>query len=214
MSLDWYTPDVICQSLGLGVFEGPALLKSDRSLRLLLKPSFYPEACITVSTDGELTTLDVVGFVHFQLFAQHGSARKIATCRCTREINKDHAEKFWTSINSCLLYWQVNAQTTNSLVLDGMGCSALFKQSATASTFEQNASGPGLVRDLVIHAIQLCWQHVHDRECCQLMGNCSKYVALQLPEKQTHPSKIRKDIAIFGSSEDQDDLQNLMNGNL
>ena len=50
MRSDQYTADAICRSMGLDAFEpaGPA-----PSLRVILKPSFHPEVCITVYTSIE-----------------------------------------------------------------------------------------------------------------------------------------------------------------
>lgn len=48
-----YTDDVICNAMGLGPFEPVGV---ERAIRLVLKPSFHPEACITV----EPTRLHVV----------------------------------------------------------------------------------------------------------------------------------------------------------
>src|SRR5436305_14108874 len=47
MDLKQYPPDVICRSMGLPAFVEPGW--SSPTLRLLLKPSFDPEVCLTLT---------------------------------------------------------------------------------------------------------------------------------------------------------------------
>lgn len=48
MDLDDYTPDAICKAMGLPSFaEDPALREHTDCLRVLFRPSFHPEVCVT-----------------------------------------------------------------------------------------------------------------------------------------------------------------------
>jgi hypothetical protein len=63
MRLEDYTPGAICRAMGLpGFREDAALRGSDPSLRLLLRPSFDPEVCVTLLTDATEDHVEVRTF--------------------------------------------------------------------------------------------------------------------------------------------------------
>src|SRR5689334_5590084 len=60
MRVEQYTPDAICQALGLGPFALEPM--TNLAFRLLLTPSFSPELCVTLTTDGSKSAVDIRTF--------------------------------------------------------------------------------------------------------------------------------------------------------
>ena len=76
MHLEHYTADAICQAMGLPGFVEESWTQCDGpTLRLLLKPSFHPELCLTLFREKESTRLSVVALAErfwTQVAAAHG----------------------------------------------------------------------------------------------------------------------------------------------
>jgi hypothetical protein len=71
MHPDQYTADTICHSMSLGPLIDPSWDADDLAIRVLLKPSFDPEACITVTRSKGNVRLNVVVLAEFLWHQQH-----------------------------------------------------------------------------------------------------------------------------------------------
>ena len=207
--LEVYKPTLICKALGLEGFETDTLINaSDEAIRVLFLPSFHPEACVTVSRVGSDADLQFTGFIGEQLWHTKGT-RNIPTFHATRRLSHEDFDNFWKHSKGI---WAARQAQKYCVLTDGMRCAFVIKESEKLNVLEENVYAPGTGRELASLCLTLCWKLFDDDECCARLRNLGAYVNLNFPTKATKPSKPRKRIAVFGSSDDSNDLRQLIDG--
>jgi hypothetical protein len=80
LSFEEYTADAICRAMNLPGFIEPAWREREHpTLRIVLKPSFHPEVCLTISRDDRSALISVIALA--ESFWTQGSSVEIKSSR-------------------------------------------------------------------------------------------------------------------------------------
>lgn len=197
MRVEQYTPDAICQALGLGRF---ALEPSVNPVfRLLLTPSFNPELCVTFAADGDKTVVDVRTFAGQFWHAESPSssspmfAERIATDNVPIEQLADRFLQIAPQIG----------QEASALVVicDGMGVAATARSGAREATLDCNvgesATLGAYIADLLPKLYALC----PAGHCCNAIADAGSYIDLQLQRTDVAPVDTAARIMVLGNEQ-------------
>ena len=125
MKREEYTDDAICSAMWLGQFEP---VGAEHVIRVLLKPSFHPEVCVTV----EPARLHVAA-LHSQLWYESIPSRGLLKYHAATFLS---ADKFADIVAAFDRASHENASERKRAYADGMGYSALRLDGKQRSTFK------------------------------------------------------------------------------
>lgn len=203
VDLAQYTPDAICRSMGLAAFVEPRW--SLVTLRLLLKPSFDPEVCLTLSGPGEVAQLSVVALGEMLW-------RQPAPCvlPAWREQVPVPALAFSEAVAGFNAALAADRQAEGRMVcVDGMPVAACLLSGAGLEQFACSPYRPA-VSAFVSSLVRLAWRS------CQLAGvrnalaACGRYVDLELPREPGPPVPDLFRIAVLGTPDTRAEFSGLL----
>lgn len=197
MNLDQYTDDAICRSMGL-----PAFIEPDWSplvLRLLLKPSFHPEVCVTLA--GADAVLSVVALVE-SLWSQSIPC-ELPTFRERSLVAPQLAHQLYSGFSTA---FEADRDPEGRMVcVDGMPLTCCLLDSAGMRQFACNPYRPA-ASAFVASLIHAAWQACSGAGVRNALANCGKYVRLELPrEPEVAPPKMFR-IAVLGTTDNRADF--------
>ena len=205
MHTDQYTADIICRSMGLlGFFEESWSTSATAVLRLLLKPSFDPEVCITLSSFGSSANLCVIALSEM-LWRQPGPCR-LAEHREEVVVDPNILNDMVTNI---LAAHAESCAQGRFVCLDGMGSECCYVRAGHVLRFVQHVSRPSIVQ-LVVRVIDLAWQSCHDPFVKNALVRCAKYVDMDyaLETEPVAPRVTR--LLVLGSPDDRAEYLDLI----
>jgi hypothetical protein len=195
MQLDAYTDDVICNAMGLGQFEPPGV---SRAIRLLLKPSFHPEVCVTL----EPTVFHVVA-LRSMLWREQIPTRLPEFAQAVAALSA----QFETSIESFHRAATEYAAESKRICLDGMSFSALLRTDNERTTFCGHPSGveqKAFVAEFLQRAHAMASSvHLRNR-----IAQCGLYVDSAFTIEPEPESPDTTHMMILGATEDRADYFN------
>ncbi len=191
-----YTSDTICHSMGLPKFVESGWLAP--TVRLLLKPSFDPEVCITLTPDFRLSVVALAE----KLWRQPGPCLLTAW----REIAFVPASFAYQSIRDFGAALAADRELSERRVcIDGMpiACCLLSEHG-----LEQFACNPyrSAVADLVSAVIRMGWGSCRNARVRNALAACGRYVGLELSRLPEPPLPEVSLIAVLGASDDRTEL--------
>ncbi len=202
MQNDQYTPDAICESMGIGPFIDPTWRSASKILRLLLKPSFYPEVCITMVAREDSAKLTVVAL----------------------------SETFWHQVQPCPVpgylesaqidnsdivqlieaYEPLDNHDPQSISLDGMGMNLAWTSSKGVRQLESHVSGNEL-DTFVLDVIDFVWRTSEHPGVRNGLAHCARFVGRDYPFDPEPPTPKIFRIGVLGSPEDVSDFNEQIN---
>ena len=170
MHPEQYTVDTICRSMGFPRFVESGW--STPTLRLLLKPSFDPEVCITLMPDA---CLSVVAFTEM-LWRQPGP--------CQLTTWRDLARVPASFVGQCVLDFSAaqaaDRELTGQMVcIDGMPVVCCLLSEKGLELFECHPYRSA-VSNLVSSLIRMSWDSCNDARIRNALSACGRYVGLEL----------------------------------
>ncbi len=203
MRSDDYTAHHICQSMGLAGFAvDPVLQSADEALRLLLKPSFDPEICITITSDGQRVEAKVVA----ARWIIGGQMIPMMTYRDQCELPM-----------ACFQEWVKSAidsgksADTAGIGIDGMQVeSILMKNGELVVQTGHDIEKPYFSRKLTGQIIQTVWAALQDVNCKNALALAARYEQVSLPSLPAPAPKMPMQTAIIGTEEDRIELLKAM----
>lgn len=175
MRVEDYTPTNICQCLGLEGFENDsAFADAPMTMRLLLRPSFHPEVCVTFTEQSGRVAVSVV------------AARTMVWRRSVPEsvpVDRDEGEIDKGEFSALLLGFLKCHKNCDPepLYLDGMPVDGVLVQDgAVAVQFRHNAGDP-VLGNFVVKAITAIWSCIGQRDCKSALIEASRYTGFDLP---------------------------------
>lgn len=197
MQSEQYTSDAICRSMGLCSFIDPSW--SCPTLRVLFKPSFHPEVCITLARLPESSWLSVVALTEM-LWRQPSPCRLLEV---SEEAGLSLADfdliraDFEAAVDD-------RDRHGRSVVLDGMNVESCYAVDRGLRQFAENVySYRPAVRAFVSRLINRAW------ECCQLaqmrnaLAACARYVGDDYPSEPEPPVAPGTRILVLGTPENR-----------
>jgi len=192
-----YTSENICRALGLGGFANDShLAKASQAIRLLLTPSFSPEACITLCrADNEITASVVAA--RSQIWQQVWPAPKpTAVDSAIGQISAAVFERLASLLDMAA---QPGASPRITVVLDGMRAHSVLRNGGEGRiNISENASREGPYATFVAQTISETWHVIDNLFAKNALREAGSYVGLSLPEQDTPPTKTTINTVVLG----------------
>jgi hypothetical protein len=180
MRFDDYTDDMICTAMGFGPFVP---VGKPSVIRVLLKPSFHPEVCITL----EPTLLSVIA-LRSTLWREPvprvmdglSEATPLSTSQFDSITRAFHAAS------------AANRNKLNYAMVDGMAASAVLKQEDQVTTFSDNPFRSPQA-EFVAEILRLAYGLLSSIHLKNAVARCGGYIDLTLaaePEPEQPQSQI------------------------
>ncbi|MCE4557195.1 hypothetical protein [Pelomonas cellulosilytica] len=198
MKTDAYTPDAICKSMGMPSFEeDPDCSCAAEAIRLLLKPSFHPEICITFA-DGKVSVV----CARFMIWHQFEPSPML-TDRDRGAVPPAVAASLISSMTPV-----VHPGAVPGITIDGMPTDLLhFRSGSVALRVGGNAGRKGNFSGFIAQAIATAWEHISNPYCRNSLAQAGEYVNRSLPRDVEPPQrKPTIETRVLGSSEDRAEL--------
>jgi len=199
-----YTPDAICNAMGLPAFIDQGL--PSPTLRLLLMPSFDPEVCITLigASEGgasESARLSVIALAE-SLYQQPAPCRMPAwkeQVEVSASVFADISEDFAAAVAA-------EREATGRMVcIDGMPVDGCHIMGTRVERIAGHPYRPAVSR-FVSRLIRMAWEACSGAGVRNGLANCGRYVGENLPREALPPITDRSRVLILGTSEDRGDL--------
>ena len=198
MRIDAYTAEAICKCMGIPSFENdPACTCAIEAIRLLLKPSFHPEICLTFA-DGKVSMISAQSIIWRQL-----EPFPIFTDRDEGTI----PDTMWNHLLSSMIASVSRLGAVPSAMIDGMPSELLhFMNGDLMLKVEGNASWKGGFSDFVALAITTAWEFASNPYIRNSLAEVAGYVGKSLPHEPEPPRKPIFKIMVLGSKNDREQL--------
>ncbi|MBE7464846.1 MAG: hypothetical protein HS116_15330 [Planctomycetes bacterium] len=198
-----YSSDFICKNLGLGCFDNTEEARIARFyVRMLFKPSWHPESCVTISTQNDQTILRYAYFEGESLWHSKGIRTPLAFTE--QHILPSSPIDGLLSITAEASSHAVDV--SRGVTLDGMGCCFLWKHHSQVMQNETNVGSPGFWRDWACAVLQVCWDAVQNPHAKQVVAATASYVGLEFNPATLPPVKPRTHVLLLGAEEERQNL--------
>lgn len=193
-----YTADAICQSMGIGPFIDPSWCRDVRVIRLLLKPSFDPEVCLTITEAGGVVSL-TTSVLAEMLWRQDYP--------CRLPTYNDHTELSLAQF-TCLAHHHHQAMTDSaaqrSVCIDGIGMHCVW---TTAHGYDQLQSHivRKALRTFVAAMIDQAWLASTNLYLRNGLAECARYIGVEYPLDPIPPKPTQIRLAVFGAPDEVKD---------
>ena len=196
MKTDLYTADAICKSMGLPSFElDPACTGAAEGIRLLLKPSFHPEICLTFADD------HVSVVCAREMIWRQVEPSPMFTYRSEAALP---AGAFETLLTSLVPMSRSDSKAVPGITIDGMPTELLhFRSGALVLKVGGNGGRKGDFSAFVALAIDTAWQCSSNSHCRNSLAEAAEYVGSILPREADLPRKPVVQTMVLGPDEDR-----------
>ena len=193
-----YTAEAICQCMGIVSFEhDPVCIRAMEAVRLLLKPSFHPEICITFA-DGIVSVVSARGMI----WQQYQPAPMLAD-----RSEAVMAQAAFASLLASMVPAPPAPDAVPGFIVDGMPTELLhFKAGARASKVGGNGGRKGDFSAFIGHVLALAWELVPSPYCRNALADAAEYVGRHFPRVPEPPRKPVVETVVLGSEEDRAQL--------
>ena len=198
-----YTASNICRAMGLGGFANDqSLSQTETAIRLLLKPSFHPELCITlVPTDFgvEVSTLLATSMIWHQSWPTPQSVATVAS------TGRAHREQF--ELLRRMLVATADAMPVRVVISDGMSVHVVLRENrAKACEIEANVGCSPVLEALVAQVILTAWQAADIPAVRNGLSDAGEYVGLLLDKEEIAHLKPVIHTIILGDQQEAEQL--------
>lgn len=197
MRTELYTAELICKCMGLPSFEqDPACTSADEAVRLLLKPSFHPEICLTFA-DGLVSVVSARSMIWHQF-----EPSPILTDRAEGNLSPASFTKLLDSMVPV-----ARPGAVPGIMIDGMPSELLrFRQGALELKVGGNAGVKGDFSAFVALALTTAWGCISSPHCRNSLAEAAHYVGMKLAREQEPTRKPTIETMILGPQEDRAQL--------
>jgi len=198
MQLEQYTPDAICNAMCIGPLVDPSWGRRTLAIRLLFKPSFHPEACITITQSNDDATLSVSVLAEM-LWQQDYPCRLPAF----------HDDVALTQAQfTRLAHYHHEAVTDpaaqRTACLDGMGVNCAWTTAEGHNQLQSHIVDNSL-RAFAAQMIDQAWQASANAGVRNGLAECARYVGAECPLDPVRLKPTLFRVGVFGTPDDVDD---------
>ncbi|MCP4829608.1 MAG: hypothetical protein GY889_12125 [Proteobacteria bacterium] len=198
MQLEQYTPDAICNAMCIGPLVDPSWSGGTLAVRLLLKPSFHPEACITITQSEDDATLSVSVLAKMLW-------REDYPCR----LPAYHDDSVLTKAQFTRLAQYHHEAVTDpdaqrTVCLDGMGVNCAWTTADGNNQLQSHIVDDSL-RTFAAQMIDQAWQTSGNAGVRNGLAECARYVGAEYPLDPIPSKPTLFRLGVFGTPDDVDD---------
>jgi len=198
MKSDDYTAEAICQCMGLTSFErDPACTGAREAIRLLLKPSFHPEICITFA-DGMVSVVRARAMIWRQF-----EPSPMLADRAEGTV----LETAFASLLASMAPVPTSPDAVPGVMIDGMPAELLhFRAGVLALKVGGNGGRKGNFSAFLAVAIAMAWESISNPFCRNALAEAAEYVDKRLPREPEPTRKPIVETVVLGTEEDRTQL--------
>ncbi|MTW11607.1 hypothetical protein GM658_13460 [Pseudoduganella eburnea] len=203
-----YTSENICRALGLGGFANDwQLAGADECIRVLLKPSFHREICISVLCIAGTVSVSVVAAVS-QIWLQDWPLPQLTQVEQEAGILPDLQ---FARLSSLLDLAAEPPQTPRFVVIDGMTAHSIHRKNRSGKVnVDQNVASDEKYKSFVAEVIKQTHSATGHPGIRNALADAGRYVGLQIPVEAVPPAKeIVRTIVLGGEDETSQILEAL-----
>jgi hypothetical protein len=192
VQLSQYTADAICRSMGLDAFEPVGL----SCVRLLLKPSFHPEVCVTVAepADPARARLSVVALT--EMLWRQQAPRRLPELR--EEVGVP-AEVFAEAAAGFAAAFADRDRDGRRVCLDGMGVECC-RSIGEVERFAEHAHRPA-VSAFVGRLVWWAWVACRVPGVRNALAECARYLGAEYPRQADPERPPARRLLVLGTPE-------------
>ncbi|WP_282296523.1 hypothetical protein [Stenotrophomonas sp. PS02289] len=197
MRTDAYTDDAICASMGLPLFEhDPACLSAKRALRILLKPSFDPEICLSF-VDGAVSVVSARATIRHQF-----QPAPIPTDRARASLEPGSFTALLDDIERV-----ADTAVGSGFMIDGMNAEvALFREGVLVFRVTRVAGMRDDWAAILGRVIETTWESIESPYCRNTLADAGKYAGLTLPQETEPVRKPFVGTVVLGTEEERTEV--------
>ncbi len=195
-----YTSENICRALGLGGFANDwQLAESDECIRVLLKPSFHREICISFLRKAGDVSVSVVAAVS-QVWLQDWPVPQLTPVEQESEIFPEpEFARLLSLLNSAV---EPN-MGKRFVVIDGMTAHSVHrKDRAGRVNVDQNVSSEEKYLSFVAETIKQTHSAIKNPSIRNALADAGRYARLQIPVEAVPPPKDQIRTIVLGSQDE------------
>lgn len=183
--------------MGMPSFEqDPACTGATEAVRILLKPSFHPETCLTFA-DGQVSVVSARTMIWHQF-----EPAPMLTDRAEGAIPADVFSRLLASMVPV-----TRPGAVPGIMIDGMPSELLhFQHGAITLKVGGNAAGRGDFSAFLALAIATAWECISNPYCRNSLAEAAKYVGQSLPREHEPARKPTIETIVLGPEEDRAEL--------
>jgi hypothetical protein len=204
MQQEQYTSDAICRAMGLDGFVDREWISSKASsVRLLLKPSFSPEVCITIARTLSSVRLSVIALSEM-LWLQPTPCR-LMEYRDVVDVSSEQFEEITRDFSSA---HNKSRNRRDVIWIDGMAMDCCWASPEEVRRFGEHAlSGR---EDFTSRFVTLAWKSCSVPALKNALARCGPYLGLSLPlEPEPKPARMLR-IIVLGVPEEKSEFFRLL----
>lgn len=196
MKTDLYTADAICKSMGLPAFEhDPECTEAAEAVRLLLKPSFHPEICLTFE-DGQVSVVCAR-----EMIWRQSEPSPMLTYRAKADLP---AGMFEALLDSLVPVVHLDPNAVAGIMIDGIPIEVLhFRAGSVVLQVGGNGSRRGDFGAFAALAVDIAWQCISSAQCRNSLAEAGEYLGKSLPRQTEPPRKPVVGTVVLGLEEDR-----------
>jgi hypothetical protein len=194
MRPDQYTAENVAAAMGVSFDPGP--IDSGWLTRIVLKPSFHPELCITVVRTDD--SARAVVHVLFEQLSLYPTPYRFGPCsKDSSTINVTIAQDLFERVV------ERAERPGRSVVIDGMPYDAIVRTPAQVVRCDGNASVEPLVRDALKELIPVLHRNMKTVCVRNALARAAAYVGCQLEVVPSLPQAPSIHMVVLGAPEDR-----------
>lgn len=205
-----YTPDTVCNAMGLPAFRDEASLNGmGPSMRLLLEPSFHPEVCITMKR-AESTSVVEVRALGSSLWQWNAPAPLPTAFTEQFAVGSDKMEAFaaaFLQVADSMQQEGIGKWTT----LDGMPAAVVLRSSGHLRELEGNVSGHAVFGQFVATVLEWVHGNLPGGVCRNAVVAAGAYVDLHLPVEPMPAQSAVVRVVMLGDEEGKREVVDRLN---
>lgn len=199
-----YTSENICRALGLGGFANDwQLAAADQCIRVLLKPSFHREVCISILRKAGEVSVSVVASVS-QIWLQDWPVPQLT------QVEEDAgilSELQFTRLSSLLNIAAEPKQAQRFVVIDGMPVHTVLRANREGKlNLDQNVACDASYGSFVAEVIKQTHSAIDSPGIRNALADAATYVGVRIPFDALPPPKDIVRTIVLGSQEETTQL--------
>lgn len=195
-----YTSENICRALGLGGFANDwQLAETDECIRVLLKPSFHREVCISIMCKAGEVSASVVAAVS-QIWLQDWPVPQLTKVEQDAGIL---SELEFIRLSSLLNKLAESKQGPRFVVVDGMQAHTVLRADREGKlNRDQNVGADAGYRAFVAEVIEQAYGAIDSPSIRNALADAGSYSGLKIPVVELTPPKDILRTLVLGNQEE------------
>lgn len=206
MRLEDYTPDSICQAMGLKGFIEPSWAESESpTLRVVLTPSFHPELCITFTCGAESAWLSVVA-----LGERFWAQRADVFLPSDREQTQVPSHTFEEVVGLFQASHSAFDPNRRFVCCDGMGSKSCLVSRASTQRLDAHVREQGATGTFIARLIEVAWSSCQRPRVRNSLAQAAWYLDIKYPLENLPPDAPITRLAVLGKPEDRNEYLEML----